>query len=63
MVKTMNRQAGIEGSKRYLADLRGFFFGCGLCGVGGVLKNFMAMSSIVIGFASRFSFSARMVGV
>jgi len=56
-MNTVNRQGGIKVRKRYLA-LRSFF-----CGAGGVLKNLLAMSSIVIGFgADRFAF-VRMVGV
>lgn len=58
----MKRQAGIEERKRYLAALRVFFLGAGLWGCGGVLKNRVAMSSIVMGLgaASRLGFSARM---
>ncbi|MGO8755652.1 MAG: hypothetical protein ACLQHK_10540 [Gallionellaceae bacterium] len=61
----MNRQAGIEERKRYLVGLRVFFLACGLCGVGGVFKNRLAMSSIVMGCCAAlvFGLSVRMVGV
>lgn len=56
------RQAG-KARKSYLA-LRAFFLGAGLRGVGGVLKNRRAMSSIVTGFcaASRLGFCVSMCG-
>ena len=57
---TLYGQSGIEVRSRYLAALRGFFFGGGLCGVGGVFKNRVAMSSIDMGFGavSRFGFAS-----
>jgi hypothetical protein len=54
--ETINRQAGIKERKRYLADLRAFFLACGLCGAGGVFKNRLAISSIVISFVASFRF-------
>ena len=59
-VEQTERQDGFEERRRYLAGLRSFFLGGGLCGVGGVLKNRMAMSSIVMGLGavSRFGLAA-----